>query len=372
MIEFKNVIKKYGKRDILKGINFKIDEGEFVVLIGPSGCGKTTTLKSINRLIEPDGGKIFVNGKNTAEIDKVKLRRKIGYVIQQIGLFPHMTVEENILVVPKLLKFEKEKCNKIVRELLELVDMDYDIYAHKYPNEMSGGQQQRIGVLRALAAEPPIILMDEPFGALDPMTRATLQTEMKNIQKKLNKTIVFVTHDMDEALKMADKIIFMEEGEVAQIGTPDEILKNPATEMIKEFMGSRVENVVSNELYVKDVLRSKVYTVTRDCLVGDAIKDMDSHGIDSLVVVTGDKKFLGVVDIEDLLARGVRKSETIEKYIDAHVYCADVNDDAKLCFDKLIHSGRNYVLVTNDKKVAGIVTKTSMVKALANAIWSEE
>ncbi|MFV0254558.1 MAG: betaine/proline/choline family ABC transporter ATP-binding protein [Erysipelotrichaceae bacterium] len=372
MIEFKNVIKKYGKRQILKGINFEINEGEFVVLIGPSGCGKTTTLKSINRLIEPDGGQIFVDGRDTSKVDKVKLRRGIGYVIQQIGLFPHMSVEDNILVVPRLLKFDKEKCRTIVRDLLELVDMEYDIYAKKYPHEMSGGQQQRIGVLRALAGQPDIILMDEPFGALDPMTRTSLQKEMKRIQRKLNKTVIFVTHDMDEALKLADKIIFMEEGEIAQIATPDEILKNPATEMIKEFMGSRIENVVSNELYVKDVLRKSVFTTGRDTLVNEAIRAMDTNNIDSLVVTTGDNRFIGVVDIDKLLANGVKPSETIEKYLDDDVYCASIEDEAKLCFDKLLHSGRSYVIVLEDNKVAGIVTKTTMVKALAKAMWSEE
>ena len=194
MIQFEHVCKSYGKTPILKDLNFTIEDGQFVVLIGPSGCGKTTTLKTINRLIEPDSGAIRIGGKDIRETDKVELRRHIGYVIQQIGLFPNMTVAQNICVVPKLLKYDKAKCDEIVREMLQLVDMEQ--YADKYPSELSGGQQQRIGVLRALAASPPIVLMDEPFSALDPMTRETLQDEVKNIQQKLHKTVIFVSHDM--------------------------------------------------------------------------------------------------------------------------------------------------------------------------------
>ena len=204
MIRFENVSKSYGDSLILNNLSFEIQKGEFAVLIGPSGCGKTTSLKTINRLIEPNQGKIYVNGKDISETDRIELRRSIGYVIQQIGLFPNMTVEQNICVVPKLLKYSKEEMSKIVHEMLELVNMPYEEYAHKYPSELSGGQQQRIGVLRALAASPPIVLMDEPFGALDPMTRTILQDEVRKLQKKLGKTIVFVTHDMDEALNMAD------------------------------------------------------------------------------------------------------------------------------------------------------------------------
>ncbi|MEG1165742.1 MAG: ABC transporter ATP-binding protein, partial [Oscillospiraceae bacterium] len=237
MIKFENITKSYGKKPILKNISFEIPKGQFVVLIGPSGCGKTTTLKMINRLIEPDQGKIFIDGKDVEGEDKVKLRRQIGYVIQQIGLFPNMTVAQNICVVPKLLKYDKESCDKIVREMLEMVNMPYDEYAGKYPGEMSGGQQQRIGVLRAFAASPPIVLMDEPFGALDPMTREILQDEIKRLQKKLNKTVVFVTHDMGEALKLADTIIFMEGGEIVQMAPPEEMLENPASDLVRKFLG---------------------------------------------------------------------------------------------------------------------------------------
>ena len=205
MIEIKNIVKQYNGVPVINNLNLTVNDGEFVVLIGPSGCGKTTTLKMINRLIEADSGDILINGKSIHELNGEKLRRNIGYVIQQIGLFPNMTVEENICVVPKLLKWSKEEMSQRTHELLELVHMPYEENAKKYPNELSGGQQQRIGVLRALAAKPPVILMDEPFGALDPITRDTLQDEVKALQKSLGITIIFVTHDMDEAIKISGR-----------------------------------------------------------------------------------------------------------------------------------------------------------------------
>ena len=235
MIQFEHVSKSYGKTPVLKDLNFTIPDGQFVVLIGPSGCGKTTTMKMINRLLEPDSGTIRIDGQDIHSQDKVELRRHIGYVIQQIGLFPNMTVAQNICVVPRLLKYDKARCDEIVQEMLQLVHMEQ--YANKYPSELSGGQQQRIGVLRALAASPPIVLMDEPFSALDPLTRESLQDEVKSLQQKLNKTIVFVSHDMSEALKLADIIIFMSAGEVVQMASPEEMLEHPANDLVRTFMG---------------------------------------------------------------------------------------------------------------------------------------
>ena len=213
MVKFSNVVKTYGEHVAVKNLNLEIPEGEFVVLIGPSGCGKTTTLKMVNRLIEPTSGDIFIRDRNVMDLNPVALRREIGYVIQQIGLFPNMTIEQNIDVVPRLLGWPADRRKRRVFELLEMVNMDPDIYASRYPAELSGGQQQRIGVLRALAVEPPLILMDEPFGALDPIARESLQDEMKSLHGRLNKTTIFVTHDMDEALKLADRIVVMNQGE---------------------------------------------------------------------------------------------------------------------------------------------------------------
>ena len=237
MLRFEQVNLSYGDQKILDNISFQVEDGQFAVFIGPSGCGKTTTLKMINRLIQPDSGHIYLDEKDIATVDRYELRRHIGYVIQQIGLFPNMTVAQNICVVPKLLKWPKDQCEQTVRQLLDMVGMPYEQYAHKYPSEMSGGQQQRIGILRALAASPPVVLMDEPFSALDPMTRRSLQLEMKNLQQKLNKTIIFVTHDMDEALDLADVIIFMDHGQIVQIAPPEEMLDNPATDQVRAFLG---------------------------------------------------------------------------------------------------------------------------------------
>jgi osmoprotectant transport system ATP-binding protein len=241
MIEFQHISKSYHGKPIINDLSFTIHDGEFIVLIGPSGCGKTTTLKMINRLITMDSGKILIDNEDITKKDLTDLRTHIGYVIQQIGLFPNMTVAQNISVVPKLLKWGKEDMDKRVRELLEMVDLPYEEYAHKYPNEMSGGQQQRVGVLRALAARPPVLLMDEPFGALDPITRDTLQEELKDLQQKLNITTVFVTHDMEEAIKLADQIVFMDKGDIVQMDSPEEMLRNPKADIIRQFMGKHTK-----------------------------------------------------------------------------------------------------------------------------------
>ncbi|NLK71895.1 MAG: ABC transporter ATP-binding protein, partial [Clostridiales bacterium] len=220
MVRLEHIKKYYNNTAVIEDMNLEINEGQLVVLIGPSGCGKTTTLKMINRIIEPTSGTIYINGEDITKVDPVKLRRSIGYVIQQIGLFPNMTIAQNVEIVPKLLKWDSEKRKKRTEELMHMVDMDPAIYADRYPAELSGGQQQRIGVLRALAAEPPLVLMDEPFGALDPITKEALQDEVKRLQKKLKKTIVFVTHDIDEALKLGDRIIIMKDGRVIQDASP--------------------------------------------------------------------------------------------------------------------------------------------------------
>lgn len=253
MIEYRNVKKSYGGKLIIKGVDLTVEKGEFVVLIGPSGCGKTTTLKMLNRLIEPSEGSIWINGADHREMDLVKLRTSIGYVIQQIGLFPNMTVEENIAVVPRIMKWEKKKTLDRVKELLNMVNMPYNEYGRKYPKQLSGGQQQRIGVLRALAVNPPVILMDEPFGALDPITREILQSEVKKIQRELKITILFVTHDMQEAMKMADRIVFMDQGRVLQQAPPKEMLLHPANETVARFIalqgiGSRTDRMTAADL----------------------------------------------------------------------------------------------------------------------------
>lgn len=254
MIIYKNVQKSYGDREIIRDVNFTVEQGEFVVMIGPSGCGKTTTVKMLNRLIEPSGGQILINGTDNREMDLVKLRTSIGYVIQQIGLFPNMTVEENISVVPKIMKWDKERTKKRVRELMDIVNMPYEEYGKKYPKQLSGGQQQRIGVLRALAVNPPIILMDEPFGALDPITREILQSEVKKIQTELNISVLFITHDMHEAMKMADRVIFMDRGRILQEAAPKEMVLHPVNEEIRKFISLQEVTLSGDQLTAGDMM----------------------------------------------------------------------------------------------------------------------
>jgi osmoprotectant transport system ATP-binding protein len=241
MIEFKQVSKTYPGSDnpVVTDLSFEVLEGEICVLVGPSGCGKTTTMRMVNRLIEITEGEILINGEPNTAMSATRLRRKIGYAIQQIGLFPHRTIADNIGTVPHLLGWNKGRIRDRVDELLELVGLSPGEYRDRYPAELSGGQQQRVGVARALAADPPIMLMDEPFGAVDPITRERLQDEFLRIQENIRKTIVFVTHDIDEAIKMGNKIAILKQGGVlAQYDTPENILSRPDTEFVSSFVGA--------------------------------------------------------------------------------------------------------------------------------------
>ncbi len=372
MIRFEHVSKSYGRSAVLDDISFTIKQGEFAVLIGPSGCGKTTTLRTINRLIEPNKGRIFINSQDITKVNPVELRRTIGYVIQQIGLFPNMTVEQNIAIVPKLLKYPKPKWEKIVRDLLELVAMPYEEYAQKYPSELSGGQQQRIGVLRALAASPPIVLMDEPFGALDPITRDSLQEEVKRIQKKLKKTIVFVTHDMEEALRLADTIVFMNHGKVIQMASPEELLQNPADPIIKTFMGRHINNGNNmRKLLAEDFMRTKVLKVPKTNRTLECIELMSRRDVNSLIVLNDDNTYAGTVTIEAIKARG-KAGREISELVSDEAVTINRKEDAREAFDKLLAASANYVIVLNDDRtVAGLITRTSMAKALGEALWGE-
>ncbi len=238
MINLENVTKYYGNKLAVDNLSFNVNEGEVSVLIGPSGCGKTTTLRMINRLIEPTRGQIFINGHDTSQSKPEELRKSIGYAIQSVGLFPHMTVAGNIAVVPELLHWEKSRISNRVEELLALVGLNPVEYAGKYPSQLSGGEAQRIGVARALAADPPILLMDEPFGAVDPLTRERLQAQFIRIQQEIKKTIILVTHDLDEAIRLADRIVIMESGKLVQYDTPEVILSKPANKFVHDFIGT--------------------------------------------------------------------------------------------------------------------------------------
>ena len=369
MLRFEHVSLSYGSQKILDDLSFEIQEGQMAVLIGPSGCGKTTTLKMINRLIEPSAGKIYLNEEDITAKDKVELRRHIGYVIQQIGLFPNMTVAQNICVVPTLLKYSKEECDKIVHSLLELVNMPYEQYAHKYPSEMSGGQQQRIGILRALAASPPIVLMDEPFSALDPMTRRSLQQEVRSLQQKLNKTFVFVTHDMEEALDLADVIIFMDHGKIVQMAPPEEMLAHPASGQIQDFLGKFIDTHAQKELTAADFMRPGVSTVSATRGVNECVSKMQRRNVDTLIVVDDQDRYQGTVSIADIRLTG-HVVKTIEPLLRCNTPTVHTGDSAKDCFDLLISSGAPYLIVLDEEeKVDGLITKTSMTSAMAEQLW---
>ncbi len=238
MISFNHVTKSFGEKiTTIDDVDFTVEEGKIVVLLGPSGCGKTTLLRMVNQLESITKGEIVINGENSKDLDPIELRRKIGYVIQSNGLFPNMTIEENVMLVPDLLGWNKKKKRERFEYLMKLIGLDPKDYGKRYPHELSGGQQQRIGVVRALAADPPVMLMDEPFGALDPIIRDKIQEEFLQIQREVKKTILFVSHDIDEAIKMADKIVLLRDGEIMQFDTPSEMLAHPKNEFVSQFFG---------------------------------------------------------------------------------------------------------------------------------------
>jgi osmoprotectant transport system ATP-binding protein len=253
MIELQKINKSYGSLKVVQDFSLTISAREITVLIGPSGCGKTTTLEMINGLVKPDSGKIFVGGEDVETTDLIQLRRKIGYVIQEMGLFPHFTVYDNIALVPRLLKWDETRIRQRINELLELVNILPD-RLNKYPAQLSGGQQQRVGVARALAADPEYLLMDEPFSAIDPINRSRLQDEFLRIQRQLHKTVVFVTHDMDEALKLGDRVAVLHQGRLVQYDTPIEILHNPEHEFVSAFVGKDRFSKTLRILKVRDIL----------------------------------------------------------------------------------------------------------------------
>ena len=300
MIELKEVSKNFGTTQAVKNISFRVQEHENLVLLGSSGCGKTTTLKMINRLIEPDSGTIHINGNNIVTENPELLRRGIGYVMQNIGLFPHYTVAENITVVPKLLKWDKEKTNKRIDELIEKLHLPAGCLK-MYPHELSGGQQQRVGLARALVTDPSVLLMDEPFGALDNVTRSSIQAEFKALEELKRKTIVMVTHDVQEAFELADRICLIDKGEVVQIGTPKELLYKPVNDFVRKFFdGQRLalEFKITNLSDVWDFLPNGAFpdssgSMTEDTSVWTALevlRSIDTNGILITNVLTGNKK----------------------------------------------------------------------------------
>lgn len=371
MLEFKNVTKRYSNygKPAVNNLNLKVDKGEFVCFIGPSGCGKTTTMKMINRLIDITDGSILLNDKDITKQNPVELRRSIGYVIQQVGLMPHMTIKENIVLVGTLLKWSKEKKDARARELIKLVDLPED-YLDKYPHELSGGQQQRIGVLRALAANPPLILMDEPFGALDPITRDSLQDEFKKLQRELDKTIVFVTHDMDEAIKLADRIVIMRDGEIVQADTPEEILRNPANDFVEEFLGKeRLIQGRPNVVTVGQITGGSPITIEPQATLKNALATMRDKKVDSLLVVDSNHVLQGFIDIE-MVNLNYRKATTVEKVMETELFTVTEDSLLRDTVHKILRRGMKYVpVVDNDNRLTGIVTRAALANLLYDTIW---
>ncbi|OIX94172.1 osmoprotectant ABC transporter ATP-binding protein OsmV [Pantoea sp. Ae16] len=301
MIKLENLTKTFTQKsgaafNAVDNVSLNVPAGEMCVLLGPSGCGKTTTLKMINRLIPASGGRIYINGEDTSGQDTVTLRRNIGYVIQQIGLFPNMTIEENITVVPRMLGWDKKRCRERATELMSMVALDPTKFLHRYPREMSGGQQQRIGVIRALAADPPVLLMDEPFGAVDPINREVIQNEFLEMQRQLKKTVMLVSHDIDEALKLGDRIAVFGQGKIVQCASPDELLAKPANDFVGSFVGQ--DRTLKRLLLVQagDVTdQQPTITVRRSTPLTEAFATMDDNDMRSVTVVDEDGRPLGFV-----------------------------------------------------------------------------
>lgn len=371
MIEFKNVSKVYGDgTKAVDDVSFTINAGEFVVLIGTSGSGKTTSMRMINRMIDSTSGEILIDGKDIKQEDAVKLRRKIGYVIQQTGLMPHMTVYENIVMVPKLLKWDKEKMQETAERLLKRVDMGPE-FLDRYPQELSGGQQQRIGVIRALAANQDIILMDEPFGALDPITRDALQELVKHLQEEMGRTVVFVTHDMDEALKLADKIAIMSEGKIIQYDTPDNILAEPANEFVESFLGEDRLQQRSTMQTVDQVMVKTPISVTQDITLGEAIRVMRDRRVDTLFVTDMNNILQGLVDFE-AINKNRQKASTVQDIM-SHVYYVKSGTLLSSVADKMLKRGyKNIPVVSEEGKLEGLVTRASLVDIVYDTIWGDD
>lgn len=373
MIEFQHVSKFYkGGKVAVDDINLSFNKGEFICFIGTSGSGKTTSMRMLNRMTDPSKGKILIDGQDIQKINPVEIRRQIGYVIQNIGLMPHMTIRENIVLVPKLLKVPVEERNKIAEKMIDLVELPREML-DRYPNELSGGQQQRIGVVRALAANQDIILMDEPFGALDPITRDSLQDLVKDLQERLGKTIVFVTHDMDEALKLANKIAIMSEGKVIQFDTPDNILRHPANEFVEELIGEdRLLQAKPDFTTVDEVMLNSAITITPEKSLQEAIKLMREKRVDTLLVVDNSHVLKGFIDVETLdQQRG--KASSVGDILNKDVFFVQKTALLRDALQRILKRGLKYVPVVDEqKRVVGILTRASLVDIVYDVIWGDE
>lgn len=373
MIRFENVCKSYKNTndEVVKNVSFEIEKGKLVVLIGPSGCGKTTCLKMINRLEKISSGKIFINEKSNEEYDPIELRRSMGYVIQQIGLFPHMTIRDNIEIIQRLSGIENEKILSRTSDLMKMISLDED-YLNRYPTQLSGGQLQRIGVARAFAMDPEIILMDEPFSALDPLTRTQLQDELIFIQNRIKKTIVFVTHDMNEAIKLADKICIMKNGSIVQYDTPENIMKYPKDDYVSNFVGRN--RIWSNPKYIhaRDIMIENPFVVPEEMPLIRCIEQMRIKHVTSAMVLDDNDDFIGIVkgkDVQSLKNKEIPVKDVCE-YPGVVAHEKDNLLDLISIFDR---EKLTYLPVLNDlNKLIGIITQSSLVTALSQQYMNSE
>lgn len=369
MIEFKNVSKLYPDgTQAVKDLSLTIEQGELVVFIGTSGSGKTTSMRMINRMEEPTSGQILINGEDIKKKNPVQLRRKIGYVIQSTGLMPHMTVYENITMVPRLLKWDEKRIRAKAEELMEQVDMEPELYFDRYPSELSGGQQQRIGVIRALAADQDIILMDEPFAALDPITREALQEVVIDLQRNMGRTVVFVTHDMDEALKIADKIAILSEGELLQFDTPENIIAHPANDFVREFIGEdRLKDAVA-DLSVKSLMKEDIHSVSEQIDVKQAQEWLDSWNTAVLYILDSSGKLLGYVT-EERLEGHEAVTPITEAMAEPMFYAklqAHIQKPAELM---LAHGIEELPVLDEEGTLQGVLTRQAVLEVMAASTW---
>lgn len=364
MIEIKNVTKSYDSKQVLKNVSLTIESGEIMVIIGSSGCGKTTLLKTINKLNSIDSGEILIDGKSIKNMKDTDLRRSIGYVVQEGGLFAHLTVEENINLILKITGKPKESYADRVTELLDMVNLNPSEYRDLYPIQLSGGQRQRVGVARALAANPEIILMDEPFSALDPVTRSELQDEVVGLQKQFKKTIVFVTHDMDEAIKLANRICIIQSGNIIQCDTPENILKNPANDYVEEFVGKNRIWGSPEYIKAKDIMKPNPISISPTRTVLQALEIMNHYTIDS-VLVTEKKELKGVVWLEDI-EKVKDYNAPVSDYISHDLVTLKEETSLQEIIDNVDYKISGIMPVVNKNNfVTGYLTKSVMLAALS-------
>ncbi|ASA24231.1 ABC transporter ATP-binding protein [Paenibacillus donghaensis] len=367
MLKFEGVGKTYASGfEAVKNISFEITAGEILVLIGPSGCGKTTTMKMINRLIPHTSGTITLHGKDITQENVVTLRKNIGYVIQQVGLFPHYTIEDNVGLIPELKGWDTKRKNERVLEMLRLVGLDPEVFAKRYPKQLSGGQQQRVGVARALAADPEIVLMDEPFGALDPITREQLQDELLRLQQEVKKTIVFVTHDMDEALKLGDKIAILKAGEIVQLDTPYELLSNPANDFVESFIGRN--RIYQNPEYipVTEVMRDNLSTSLPSRSLAKALTFMRQRKTETVLVCDEHGLLLGIASAYEVAAK-METARTIEEIMTPVAITLQDTATARDALGLITQAPFGILPVINaEGRIKGLVTRGSLLTAFAS------